>query len=246
MRTMTVGGAAPPRAMIEAFGERHGLHITHGWGMTEMCPIGTISGAPGQESGLADAGRRTTSARCKARRSRSSRSAPEATTGSSPWDGLAMGSSRCAAPRSPRRTTTPPEAADRWTDDGWFRTGDIVSHPSGRLCRDPGSREGSRQVGRRVDLDRGARERSDGASRRARGRRHRRPRRAWSERPLAVVVFREGQSADADELRAFLAPNFAKWWLPGAVRGRGRDSEDGRRQVPQDGIARAVRGAGTP
>jgi fatty-acyl-CoA synthase len=36
----------------------------------------------------------------------------------------------------------------------------------------------------------------------------------WSERPLAVVVFRDGQTADADELRAFLAPNFAKWWLP--------------------------------
>ena len=36
----------------------------------------------------------------------------------------------------------------------------------------------------------------------------------WSERPLAVVVFREGQTAERDELREFLAPNFAKWWLP--------------------------------
>ena len=36
----------------------------------------------------------------------------------------------------------------------------------------------------------------------------------WSERPLAVVVFREGEEASADELREFLAPNFAKWWLP--------------------------------
>ena len=63
----------------------------------------------------------------------------------------------------------------------------------------------------------------------------------WSERPLAVVVFREGQTADADELRAFLAPNFAKWWLPGAVRGRRRDPEDGGRQVPQDRAERAVR-----
>ena len=36
----------------------------------------------------------------------------------------------------------------------------------------------------------------------------------WSERPLAVVVFREGQTADDDELRAFLAPDFAKWCLP--------------------------------
>ena len=52
IRFMTVGGAAPPRAMIEAFSERHGLHIVHGWGMTEMSPVGTISGAPGQETGL--------------------------------------------------------------------------------------------------------------------------------------------------------------------------------------------------
>jgi len=36
----------------------------------------------------------------------------------------------------------------------------------------------------------------------------------WSERPLAVVVFREGRSATPEELRAFLAPHFAKWWLP--------------------------------
>ena len=49
---MTVGGAAPPRAMIEAFSERHGLHVIHGWGMTEMSPVGTLSGAPGQETGL--------------------------------------------------------------------------------------------------------------------------------------------------------------------------------------------------
>ncbi len=36
----------------------------------------------------------------------------------------------------------------------------------------------------------------------------------WAERPLAVVVLREGQSASDEELREFLAPKFAKWWLP--------------------------------
>jgi fatty-acyl-CoA synthase len=36
----------------------------------------------------------------------------------------------------------------------------------------------------------------------------------WDERPLAAVVLREGASVTADELRAFLEPNFAKWWLP--------------------------------
>jgi fatty-acyl-CoA synthase len=36
----------------------------------------------------------------------------------------------------------------------------------------------------------------------------------WSERPLAVVVLKEGQEAAPEELRDFLAPQFAKWWLP--------------------------------
>jgi fatty-acyl-CoA synthase len=36
----------------------------------------------------------------------------------------------------------------------------------------------------------------------------------WDERPLAVVVRREGVDVTGDELREFLAPDFAKWWLP--------------------------------
>jgi fatty-acyl-CoA synthase len=40
------------------------------------------------------------------------------------------------------------------------------------------------------------------------------PNEKWDERPLAVCVVREGQSVTADELREFLAPQFAKWWLP--------------------------------
>jgi fatty-acyl-CoA synthase len=39
----------------------------------------------------------------------------------------------------------------------------------------------------------------------------------WAERPLAVVVLREGQTATSDELRDFLAPQFAKFWLPDRV-----------------------------
>jgi len=38
----------------------------------------------------------------------------------------------------------------------------------------------------------------------------------WSERPIAAIVFKPGASATPDELRAFLAPRFAKFWLPDA------------------------------
>jgi fatty-acyl-CoA synthase len=36
----------------------------------------------------------------------------------------------------------------------------------------------------------------------------------WDERPLAVLVLRPGQSATPEELRDYLAPNFARYWLP--------------------------------
>jgi fatty-acyl-CoA synthase len=36
----------------------------------------------------------------------------------------------------------------------------------------------------------------------------------WAERPLAVIVLKEGQSVTPEQLREHLAPKFAKWWLP--------------------------------
>jgi fatty-acyl-CoA synthase len=38
----------------------------------------------------------------------------------------------------------------------------------------------------------------------------------WSERPVACVVLKEGAKADDEELRAWLEPRFAKFWLPDA------------------------------
>jgi fatty-acyl-CoA synthase len=36
----------------------------------------------------------------------------------------------------------------------------------------------------------------------------------WAERPLAVVVLRSGMTASADDLRSFITPHVARWWLP--------------------------------
>ena len=105
MRSMTVGGSAPPRAMLEAFGERHGLKIVHGWGMTEMCPIGTMSGGPGQELGLSTEAmydkRAQQGTGDPVRRDPCARRRRAGAVGRQP----AWASSRCAARRSPRPTT---------------------------------------------------------------------------------------------------------------------------------------------
>jgi fatty-acyl-CoA synthase len=36
----------------------------------------------------------------------------------------------------------------------------------------------------------------------------------WGERPLAVVAFHPGSSATPEELREFMTPRMARWWLP--------------------------------
>ena len=106
IRFMTVGGAAPPRSMIEAFGERHGLHIVHGWGMTEMSPRRDDLGRARARRPVCRRTRRTRGARCRGSRSRSSRSAPAAPTASSSGTARRWASSRCAARRSRPRTSS--------------------------------------------------------------------------------------------------------------------------------------------
>ena len=39
----------------------------------------------------------------------------------------------------------------------------------------------------------------------------------WSERPLACVVLKPGETLTKDEVIAFLEPRVAKWWLPDDV-----------------------------
>ena len=36
----------------------------------------------------------------------------------------------------------------------------------------------------------------------------------WEERPLAVIVAKDGASVRAEELRTFLADKVVRWWLP--------------------------------
>ena len=51
-----------------------------------------------------------------------------------PWDGEAMGELEVRGPWVAAAYYDTPEQADRWTNDGWFKTGDVVSiHPRGYI-----------------------------------------------------------------------------------------------------------------
>ena len=213
MKGMLVGGSAAPRAMIAGFKQRHGMTVVHGWGMTETSPVASTAQLLGD---LADADEDTQFDFVAMQGIPLPFVEVRARIGDDeiPWDGETMGELEVRGPWVAAGYYDTPEQADRWTDDGWFRTGDIVSiHPRGFIQIKDRSKDVIKSGGEwisSVDLENALMAHPAVAEAAVIAV----PDAKWAERPLAVVVLREGQTATADELRDFLAPQFAKWWLP--------------------------------
>jgi fatty-acyl-CoA synthase len=215
MRAMYVGGSAVPQAMIEAFEKRYGLRIYQAWGMTEMAPLGTVARYPPEIEREPDAVK-------YAYRARQGRPAPfveirgRGDEGVIPWDGRTMGELEVRGPWIASAYYDRPDAADRFTDDGWFRTGDIVTiDADSTITVQDRSKDLIKSGGEwisSVALECALMGHPAVAEAAVFAVRH--PR--WDERPVAAVVLKPGQNASAAELKAFLAPTFAKFWLPDA------------------------------
>jgi acyl-CoA synthetase (AMP-forming)/AMP-acid ligase II len=214
MKGMLVGGSAAPRAMIAGFKQRHGLNVVHGWGMTETSPVASTAQLPGdlatadeetQFDYVAMQGMPLSLVELRHRDDEGK---------ILPWDGESMGELEIRGPWIAAAYYDTPEQADRWTADGWFKTGDIVSmHPRGFIQIKDRSKDVIKSGGEwisSVDLENALMAHPAIAEAAVIAV----PDAKWDERPLAAVVLREGHAATADELRDFLAPSFAKWWLP--------------------------------
>ena len=109
------------------------------------------------------------------------------------------------------------ESPDRWTDDGWFRTGDIVTiAPGGSICIKERSKDLVKSGGEwisTVALETALMSHASIAEVVVIAA----PHPTWGERPLAVVVPKPGCAPCIEDLRSHLAPHFVKWWLPDAV-----------------------------
>jgi fatty-acyl-CoA synthase len=214
MKGMLVGGSAAPRSMIAGFKQRHGLNVVHGWGMTETSPVASTSQLPGdladvdeetQFDYIAMQGRPLPLVELRNR---------DVEGNILPWDGESMGELEVRGPWVAAGYYDTPEQSERWTEDGWFKTGDVVAmHPRGFIMIKDRSKDVIKSGGEwisSVELENALMAHPAIAEAAVIAI----PDAKWDERPLAAVVLREGQSATGEDLRAFLAPNFAKWWLP--------------------------------
>jgi len=213
IRCMIVGGSAAPQALIEAFEQRHGLHVVHAWGMTETCPLGSVSRLTTRELALQESDQY---------RYRAKQGVPapfveiraRGADGLVAWDGESMGELEVRGAWVSSAYHESPESVERWTEDGWFRTGDVVTiEPHGYLEIQDRAKDLVKSGGEwisSVALENalmGHPEVAEAAVIAV-------PDPKWQERPLAVVVLEAGATASADELREYLAPRFARWWLP--------------------------------
>jgi acyl-CoA synthetase (AMP-forming)/AMP-acid ligase II len=213
LRCLAVGGSAAPQAMIEGFEKRHGLRVLHAWGMTEMTPIGTVCQLKPQLAKLPEAERF---------RIRATQGLPlpfvelrvVGDAGPVPADGKSMGELHVRGPWVAASYYKNPAEADKFTMDGWFRTGDIVTQDAEGYIRIADRTKDLVKSGGEwistVDLENALMGHPAVAEAAVVGVPH--PK--WSERPVACVVLKEGADATEDELRAYLEPRFAKFWLP--------------------------------
>jgi acyl-CoA synthetase (AMP-forming)/AMP-acid ligase II len=214
LKGMLVGGSAAPRAMIAGFKQRHGIDICHGWGMTETSPVASTTDLPGELRGADDETKFDHIALQGIPLPFVEVRARDVDGKLIPWDGETMGELECRGPWVAASYYDTPEQADRWTEDGWFCTGDIVSiDPRGFISIKDRSKDVIKSGGEwisSVDLENALMGHPSVAEAAVIGI----PDEKWSERPLAAVVLRPGAEATPEELREFLSGSFAKWCLP--------------------------------
>ena len=131
VRSVVVGGAACPPALMRAMQERHGITVIHAWGMTEMSPLGTTAVPPAGTTGEEHWRYRETQGRI-ARGVQARLVGPDGAE--QPWDGRSVGELEVKGPwitgsYYDNGSNTEAERADAAAkfDDGWLRTGDVGS-----------------------------------------------------------------------------------------------------------------------
>jgi fatty-acyl-CoA synthase len=224
------GGSAVPESLIRAFDDTFGVRIAQGWGMTETSPLAAVSRVPGdvaldpdeaytiracqgrvvplvefridEEAG----GELQVRGPCIAREYYREGEARSRTPGGRPTNSEA----RAGGPQGD-------SLAEKFTDDGWLRTGDVAELRHGSyihlvdrtkdLVKSGGEWISSVELENAIMAHPDVVEAAVIAV----------PDEKWSERPCACVVRKEDSSLDANGVRTFLADRVAKWWLPDRV-----------------------------
>ncbi len=206
LEEIMAGGSAVPESLIRTFDERFGVPIMQGWGMTETSPLAATSRVPTGVDPASDEAYRIRAAQ--------GRPLPLVETR---IDASTGGELLIRGPWVAQAYYADDEGADKFTPDGWLRTGDVAELLDGHVIK---------LVDRTKDLVKSGGEWISSVELENAIMAHPEvaeaaviavPDERWSERPCACVVRRAGSTLDAEGVREFLLGHVAKWWLPDRV-----------------------------
>jgi len=210
---MLVGGAAMPESMIRLYA-KHGAQVTHGWGMTETSPLASAAYIKPELRGASEDERFARAAMAGVPVPMVDLRIAGEDGGEQPWDGKSVGEIQVRGPFIAGGYHDVPTDPEKFTADGWLRTGDVAAvDPHGYI----------RIADRTKDLIKSGGEWISSVDMENLLMAHDAVAEAaviavadekWGERPLACVVLKNGRQGAPDDLRAHLASRFAKWQLP--------------------------------
>ena len=208
------GGSALPEALIRGY-EKYGVELQQGWGMTEMSPIGTVNVMPPHVRALPEAER--IQYQLKAGRALPFVDMRIVNDDGKvlPCDGVSDGRLQVRGPWIVKDYFKSDK--NPLTEDGWFDTGDVATIcGEGYLQITDRSKDVIKTGGEWVSsiaIENAALLHPGVAQAGVIGVHH--PR--WQERPLLIVVKREGANPSPDEIKEFLKARLDKIAWPDAV-----------------------------
>jgi len=216
VRRIMTGGSACPPLLIEAFGAEYGVSVEHGWGMSELSPVGTYNAPKPVHAGLGQAEHNHLMLKQGRVLAGIDMKIVDGEGRELPWDGTAFGDLKVRGPWvcSAYYGDEPGSALDA---DGWFATGDVATiDPDGLMEITDRSKDVIKSGGEwisSITLENIALSHPDVAEAAVVAALHSK----WDERPVLVVVPRQGRTIDPDRLLEVYAGKVPKWWLPDAV-----------------------------
>ncbi|WP_372073793.1 3-(methylthio)propionyl-CoA ligase [Tistrella mobilis] len=216
VRIAVVGGSAAPESMIRKFQEKHGTFLLHAWGMTELSPIGTACTFKAKHLSLDQEAKYKLQTKIGKPAYGVEMRITDDDGNELPNDGVAFGHLKVRGPwvlKSYFRR----DDENILDEDGWFDTGDIATVDQDGYAQIVDRAKDVIKSGGEwissIDLENAAVGHPDVKEAAVIGVAH--PK--WQERPLLLVIRREGATLDKQGMLDYLETKVVKWWLPDDV-----------------------------
>ena len=213
---VVIGGSACPRVVTEKFERNYGVEVIHAWGMTEMSPLGTLCTLKPEYEDLEGGDRLNIQQKQGYTPFGVEMKVTDDDNNELPWDGKTFGRLKVRGPAI-SASYYGGASADQFDHDGWFDTGDVAHIDShGYMQITDRSKDVIKSGGEwisSIELENLAVAHPDVQEAAVIGVKHSR----WDERPLLVIVRKQGKEPAKAEILAFLQGKVAKWWMPDDV-----------------------------